>query len=93
MVTSLFHGGVAICPLVCQAQLEPSWYPQAFQEPYDGNHQQLHFVPHFIQKVEETVLHDGHWLLEFGQTVLQSFGQPKQRLRQSFYKFLSLQSC
>ena len=39
-----------------QAQLESSSYPWAFQEPYDGNRQQLHFVPHFVQKFERNVL-------------------------------------
>jgi len=52
MVTVFLRGGVSISALVRQAQLEQSCYQRAFQEPYDGNRQQLHFIPHFIQKVE-----------------------------------------
>jgi hypothetical protein len=52
MVTVFWQGGVSISALVGQAQLEQSPYQRAFQGPYDGNRQQLHFVSHFIQKVE-----------------------------------------
>jgi len=50
MVTVFLQVGVSIRSLVHQAQLDRSCYQRAFQEPYDGNHQQLHFVPHFIEK-------------------------------------------
>jgi len=66
-------GGVTISALVCQAQLEQSCYERAFQEPYNGSHQQLFFIPHCIQKVQRNVLRDGHQLLEFRQSVLQWF--------------------
>ena len=52
MVMVIVRAGVSITALVRQAQLEQSCYQRAFQEPYDGNQQQLLFVPHFIQKVE-----------------------------------------
>ena len=52
MVTIFLRGGVLISVLVRHAQLVQSCYQQAFQEPYDGNRQQLHYIPHFIQKVE-----------------------------------------
>ena len=74
MVTVFLRGGVWISALVCQAQLEQSCYQRAFQEPYDGNRQQLHFVRYFIQNIERNVLLDGHRLLEIRQSVLQSFG-------------------
>jgi len=81
MVTVFLRGGVLISTLVRQAQLQQSYYQRAFQEPYDGNHQQLHFVPHFIQKVEPNVLRNGHQLLEIRQSVLQLFGRFKQPSR------------
>jgi len=93
MVTVLLRGGVSISTLVCQAQLGQSCYQRAFQEPYDGNRQQLHFVPHFIQKVERNVLRNGHRLLEIRQSVLQSFGRSKQPSRRWFHMFLLPQSC
>ena len=77
MVTVLLWAGVSISALVRQAQLAQSCYQLAFQEPYDGNRQQLHFVPHFIQKIEGNVLRDGNRLLEIQQRVLQSFGRSK----------------
>jgi len=52
MITIFLRGGVLISALVRQAQFEQSCYQRAFQEPYDGNRQQLHFVTHVIQKVE-----------------------------------------
>jgi hypothetical protein len=51
MVTIFLQGGVSISTLLRQAQLEKSCYQRAFQEPDDGSHQQLLFVPYFIQKV------------------------------------------
>ena len=60
MVTDFVRGGVMISALVCQAHIERSCYQRAFQEPYDGNRQQLQFVPHFIQKVERNVQRNGH---------------------------------
>jgi hypothetical protein len=74
MVTDFFRGGVSISARVHQQQLEQICYQRAFHEPYDGNHQQLHFIPHCIQKVEQNVLSNGHQLLEIWQSVLQSFG-------------------
>jgi len=64
--TIALRGGVSIRALVRQAQLEQSCYEWAFQEPYDGNHQHLHFIPHCTKKVAENVLGDGHWLMEIG---------------------------
>jgi len=81
MGTILLWGGVLISAQVRQAQLEQRCCQTAFQEPCDGNRQQLHFVPYYIQIVEQHVLRNGHWLLEIRQTVLQLFGwykQPKQ---------------
>ena len=52
MVIIFLREGVLISALVHQAQLEQSCYQSAFQEPYDVNCQQLHFVPLFIQTVE-----------------------------------------
>ena len=66
MVTVSFQVGVSISALVCQALFERSYYQWACQEPYNGNHQQLHFIPHIIQKVAQNVLHIGHQLLEIG---------------------------
>jgi hypothetical protein len=82
MVTVFLQGGVSIGALVRQAQHEQSCDPQAFQKPYDGNRQQLHFVPHCIQKVEQNVLRNGHQLLDTWQSVLQLYGQSKQSLLQ-----------
>jgi len=79
MVTIFLPGGVSISALLRPAQLEQSCYQRAFQQPYNVNHQQLNFVPRFIQKVEWNVLCNGHRLLEIGQSVLQSFGRSKQR--------------
>jgi len=81
MVIVFLRGGVLISALVRQAQLEQSCFQRAFQEPYDGKSQQLHFVPHLIQKVERNVLRNGHRLLEIRQSVLQSFGRLKQPSR------------
>ena len=53
MVHVFWQGGVLICALVHQAQLEQCCFQQAFQEPYDRNHHQLHIVSHFMQKVDE----------------------------------------
>jgi hypothetical protein len=52
MVTVFLHAAVSICVLGYEAQLEQTYCEQAFQEPYNGYCQQLHFVPHFAQKVE-----------------------------------------
>jgi len=93
MVTVFLRGGLSISALVHQAQFEQSCYQQAFQEPYDGNRQQLYFVPHLIQKVEWNVLHDGHRLLEMRQSLLQLFGQSKQPSRRWLHTFLLLESC
>ena len=81
MVTVNLRGGVSISAVVGHAQPEWSCYQRAFQEPYDGNWQQLHFVPHFIQKVVQNVLRDGHRLLQIRQNVLPSFGRSKQPSR------------
>jgi len=70
MVTIILLGGVSISALARQAQLEQSCYHRAFLEPYDGNCQQLHFVPHIIQEIEQNVLHNRHRLLEIWETVL-----------------------
>jgi len=93
MVTDFVRGGVMISALVCQAHIERSCYQRAFQEPYDGNRQQLQFVPHFIQKVERNVQRNGHWPLEIRQSVLQSFGRFKQPSQQWLHTFLWLQYC
>jgi len=79
--------------LVRQAQLAQSCYQRAFQEPYDGNRQQLDFVPHFIQTVERNVLRNGHRLLEIRGSVLQSFGRFKHPSRRWLHPFLLPQSC
>jgi len=92
MVTVFLRGGVSISALVRQAQLEQSCYQRAFQEPYDGNRQQLHFLPHFIRKVERNVLRNRHRLLEIRQCVLQSFGRSKQPSRRWLHTFLLQQS-
>jgi len=60
MVNNFLQGGLLISALVQQVQLNHSCDQQAFQELYDGNHQQLDFIPHFIQKVECDVQCDGH---------------------------------
>ena len=52
MVTVVLRAGVSISTLVRQGQLEQSCYQRAFQEPYDGNGHQHHFVPHIIKMVE-----------------------------------------
>jgi len=93
MVTVFSRGGVSISALVRQAQLEQSCYQRTFQEPYDGNRQQLHFVPHFIQKVERNVLRNGHRLLEIRQSALHLFGRSKQPSRRWLHTFLLPQSC
>jgi len=93
MVTVSSRAGVSPSATVHQAQLEHSCNQRAFQEPYDGNLQQLRFLPHFIQEVERNVLHNGHRLLEIGQSVLQSFGRSKQPLWRSLHMFLFTQSC
>jgi len=63
------------------------------QEPYDFNHQQLHFIPHFLPKVVENVWRDGNQLLEIGHTVLSSFGRSKHPWRWWLHTILLLQSC
>jgi len=93
MVAVFFRGGVSISALVRQAQHEQSCYQRAFQEPYDGSRQQLHILPHFIQKVERNVLLNGHWLVEIRQSVSQSFGWSKQPSQRWLHTFLLLQSC
>ena len=82
MVTVFLRGGVSISALVRQAQLKQICCQRAFQEPYNENNQQLHFIPHIIQKVERNVLRNGHRLLEIRQSVLESFGRFKQPSRQ-----------
>jgi len=93
MLTVFLRGGVSISTLVRQTQLEQSCYKWACQEPYDGNRQQLHFVPRFIQQVERNVLCDGHRLLETRQSVFQLFGQSKQPSQRWLHTFLLPQSC
>jgi len=93
MVTVCLSGGVSIRALVCHVRLEQSCDPQAFQEPYNGHCQQLHFVQHFIQKVECNVLSDGHRHLEIWQSVLQLFSQGKQPSLQRLRMFRLPQSC
>jgi len=68
-------------------------FQRPFQEPYNGNRQQLHFVPHFIQKVEWDVPCDGHQLLEIGRCVLQLFSRSKHPSWRWLHRFLSPQSC
>ena len=93
MVIVFIRGRVSISEQMRQAQLEPSCHQRAFQETYDRNHQQLHFIPHFIQNVERNVLRDGHWILEIRQSVLQTFGRSKQPSRRWLYTFVLPQSC
>jgi len=93
MVTVFSRGGVSISTLVHQARHTQSSYQRAVPEPYDGNRQQLHFLPHFIHKVEWNVLCNGHRLLEITQRVLQLFGRSKQPLRRWLHTFLWPQSC
>jgi len=93
VITIFLPRAASISPLARQAQIEQYCYQRAFQEPYDGNHQRLQLVPHFIQVVERNVLPDGHWLREIGQSELQWFGRSKQPLRQQLYLVLLLQSC
>jgi len=85
-------GGVLISALVHEAQLEHSGYQWAFSEPPNGNHQQLQFVAHSIQKVPRNVPHNGHQLWETMHSVLRLFGQSKQPSRQWLYKSLLLKS-
>ena len=93
MVTIFLLGGVSIGALVHYAQLEKRWYHRAFQEPYDGNRQQLRFVPHCIHKVACNVLHDGHPVLRIGQNVLHSFRRSKQPSQWWLDTFGLLQFC
>jgi len=93
MVTVFLRGGVSLSILVGQAQLDHSCCQRAFKEPYNGNHQHLHFIPHYIQNVECNVLHNGHRLLEIGQSVLKSFSQTQKPSRWWLHTFLLLQSC
>jgi len=93
MLLVFFRAGVLISALVRQAQLEQSCYQRASHEPYDGNRQQLHFVPDFIQRVEQNVLCDGHQLLEIRRSVFQSFGRSKQPSWWWSHTFLLPQSC
>jgi len=93
MVNIFLRGEVSISALMCKAQLEQSCYQRAFWEPYDGNCQQLHLVPHFIQQVERNLLRNGHWLLEIQHSVLESCGWSIQTLRWWLHTFLLLQSC
>ena len=88
IVTVSMRGGVSISAPVRQAQLEQSCNQQAFQEPYNGNRQQLHFIPHMIQKFERNVLRDGHRLLQIWQSVLESFGRSKQPSQRWSHTFL-----
>jgi len=71
MVNCSLLGGVLIGALVRQAQLEQSCNQQAGQESYDGNHQHLYFLLHYIQKVGWNVLCNVHQLLETQQRALQ----------------------
>jgi len=93
MVIVSLQRGVSISAQVHQVQREQSCYQRAFQEPYDGNCQQLHFVPSCIQMIEESVLRDGYRLLDIQQSVLQSFGQSKKYLRWWLHTFLLPQCC
>ena len=85
-------GGVFINALVGETQLQQSCFQRAFQETYNGNHQQLQFVLHWIQKIQRNVLLDGHQLLETVHSVLQLFYQSNQPLQLWLYMFLLLQS-
>jgi len=69
MVTISLAGVVSINTLLRQAQFEQSCYHQGFQEPYDRNCQELHFLLQIIHKVAWNVLHNVHYLLEIGQGV------------------------
>jgi hypothetical protein len=69
MVTVFVQRGVLFRALMHQAQLEQSCFQRAIQEPYNGNHQQPHFIPHFIQKGERRLLYDGHRLFDIQQVV------------------------
>jgi len=94
MVTVFLWVGVPINALLHQVQPQHSSYQQAFQEPYDGNHYQLLFVPHHIQKIIQNVLRDGHLPLEMGQGALQLFGWSKVRSQQWSHTYLLLlRSC
>jgi len=93
MVTIFLGGGVVICALMPQAQLEWSYYQRDLQEPHNGNYQQLHYFPRIVRKVERNFLHSGHRLMEIGQSELPSFGRSKQPLWWWLHTFLLLQSC
>ena len=84
---------MSISTLVHQARLLQSCYQWAFQEPYHGNCQRLHFVPQLIQKGVRNVLHNGHWLMELWQSVIQLFSRSKQLSQQWMHPFLLLQFC
>jgi len=93
MVSVFLWGGVSISTLVHQAQLKQTCYQPALREPNNGNRQQLHFVPDFIQKVEWDIPGDRQWVGDTGQSVLQSFGRTKQLSWWWLHTFLSPQSC
>jgi len=73
--------------------LAEQWYQQAFSQPYDGNHQQLYFIPHLIQNVERDVLCDGYRLLEIRHSGLKSFSRSKWPSVWWLHTFLPLQCC
>jgi len=93
MVTEFLRWEIFISTLVCQAQLKQSCYQRAFQEPYNGNCQQLHLVPYFIQKVTWNVRHDWHRLMQIRKSFLHSIGRSKQASWSWLHKFLLPQSC
>ena len=92
MVTVCLRGGVSISALVRQVQLEQSCCQRTFQEPYEGNCQQLYFVSHCIQKVEWNVVHNEHRLWEIRLNVLQLWTRSNQFSRWWFHTFLLPQS-
>jgi len=70
MVTIFLRGRGLISALVREAQLEQSRDQCAFGEPYNGNCQELGFIPHFSEKFERNVPCDGYWLLEIEHSAL-----------------------
>lgn len=49
MVTAFLQGAMVICALVLLEQLLQTCNRQAILEPYNGDSQQLHFVPHLLK--------------------------------------------
>jgi len=93
VVTVFLRGGISISPHVHQVQLQHCCYQRSFQEPYDGSHQQLHFISHCFQKVKQNVVRHGHGHFEIWTSVLQLFSSSKHPSRWWLHTFLSLHCC